>query len=450
MAYANGLFEDWSTLSFEGFTNTEYRVVATWVAEATTEIYLDGTTYGLPFNAEVVDEVSYDDTDNFDNLSSGTAKLASDDTVYAIPTLDRYYGDISTTVTSSNKTITVPMKRMSFGVEITGLTSDATLQIEDAPEVTLSAGGMQLFSLSNLATAYVTGNYYEAFDATIEVLGETIFDRNVGFYRNMLATFEYSNGAIAFDFETPFEGEVRVLTFEDLDYRAGLNYLGEQSWSSLIDYESWGTLIYSDTQYTWTDSNNTGLSGCVNVDAWGYYGYAFWSGGIVVSNYYKEAALGVADTYQLSVPWGSEGAAGADGSANFAVVYSNAELSFAAGTERVINSMYIANTSYMYSSCEYGEEGQYSYMPNGLGDDKDAWVTVTGYDKDGGEGTTLTYYLATDGTAETGWNEWNLSSLGAVNKITFSFDSDFWSDNGSNDSSVVPAYVAIDNIAVQF
>ncbi len=445
--YANGLFEDWSTLSFEGFTNTKYRVVATWVADATTEIYNDGGTYGLPFSAAIVDEVSYDSTtNNLTKLSSGKAKLTGG-SEYDIPTLDRYYGDKTMTVTSSNKTITVPMKRMSFGVEITGLTGSATLQITGAPVVTLSTGDMQLFSLSNLATAYVTGNYYEAFDATIEVSLETIFDRNVGFYRNMLATFEYSNGAIAFDFETPFEGEVRVLTFEDLDYRAGLNYLGEQSWSSLIDYESWGTLIYSDTQYTWTDSNNTGLSSCVNADLWGYYGYAFWSGGIAVSNYYKAVASGVDSANQLSVPCGGTGTAGADSSVNFAVVTGDTSLSFGEGVERVINSMYIANTSYMLSSCVYGD----SYVVGGLGATDDVWVTVTGYDKEGNEGNTLTYDLATDGVEVEGWNEWDLSTLGAVNKIEFSFDSTVWSDNGDGyDSSVVPAYVAIDNIAVQF
>lgn len=68
------------------------------------------------------------------------------------------------------------------------------------------------------------------------------------------------------------EGEdydLRVLTFEDTDYKGGTNFAGGNDWSSLIDdpqyggkllYGSSGAGVYSeDEAYQWTDTGNTGL-----------------------------------------------------------------------------------------------------------------------------------------------------------------------------------------------
>lgn len=60
--------------------------------------------------------------------------------------------------------------------------------------------------------------------------------------------------------------ELRVLTFEDADYKGGTNFAGGTDWSSLIDNPQYGgMLLYGsgggvdsiDAAYKWTDTNNT-------------------------------------------------------------------------------------------------------------------------------------------------------------------------------------------------
>ena len=58
---------------------------------------------------------------------------------------------------------------------------------------------------------------------------------------------------------------LRVLTFEDSDWEAGTNYIGQQSWSSLIDATQYGgNLLYPQdedaTIYQRADINNTVLA----------------------------------------------------------------------------------------------------------------------------------------------------------------------------------------------
>jgi hypothetical protein len=53
-------------------------------------------------------------------------------------------------------------------------------------------------------------------------------------------------------------GQIRVLTFEDSDWKAGKNYIGQQSWTSLIDNPQYGgALLYPEddeaTIYQWAD-----------------------------------------------------------------------------------------------------------------------------------------------------------------------------------------------------
>ena len=68
--------------------------------------------------------------------------------------------------------------------------------------------------------------------------------------------------------ETPYD--LRVLTFEDADYKGGANFAGGSDWTSLIDdpqyggpllYGSSGTGFTTESEaYKWTDENNTMLS----------------------------------------------------------------------------------------------------------------------------------------------------------------------------------------------
>lgn len=84
--------------------------------------------------------------------------------------------------------------------------------------------------------------------------------------------------------------DLRVLTFEDADYKGGTNFAGGSNWSSLIDDPQYGgSLLYgsgagvssADEAYQWTDTNNTWLH---NILSEGYGSWCYWSGGHAISN----------------------------------------------------------------------------------------------------------------------------------------------------------------------
>ena len=78
--------------------------------------------------------------------------------------------------------------------------------------------------------------------------------------------------------------DIRVLTFEDADYRGSGNMLGRKDWSSLIDSPQYnGPLLYPNSEenvYNWHDEGNTELASRL-VNAYGDGN--FWTGGMAVS-----------------------------------------------------------------------------------------------------------------------------------------------------------------------
>ena len=96
---------------------------------------------------------------------------------------------------------------------------------------------------------------------------------------------------------SPFAAErkdynLRVLTFEDADYKGGKNFAGGNDWTSLVDEPQYGgKLLYgssgmgtdnADEAYKWNDENNTFLSSMLS-HSWNTYCY--WGGGHAISNY---------------------------------------------------------------------------------------------------------------------------------------------------------------------
>ncbi len=243
---------------------------------------------------------------------------------------------------------------------------------------------------------------------------------------------------------------LRILTFEDADYKAGANYLGETSWSSLIDTSEYGgPLLYgegmSGSGYEWYDENNTYLKSAI------IEGGPFWNGGHVISNY---ASTDVKSTntyeHQLTV-YGEAGKGGNNGSANFCVHNGYVDASsyktvlpsieFGDGVARVIDHMYINSTNYLYDV--YLNGNGFSVAATA-----DSWfkVIATGYDADGNETGTLEYKLADGLTCIQKWTKWELKTLGKVVKVTFNLAGTDSGDYGLN----TPAYFAYDDVAVQF
>ena len=261
--------------------------------------------------------------------------------------------------------------------------------------------------------------------------------------------------------------ELRVLTFEDADYKGGTNFANGNDWSSLIDDPQYGgKLLYgsggagvdsADEAYQWTDTNNTWLH---NILSEGYGSWCYWSGGHAISNYNTgdiedyggfKAQLTV---YKKGVSGLSRTGGGHNGSDNFAVHYGYMDgsqfnktenlpaLTFADGPERVIDHMYVTNTTYALN-CYIDGNG----LTAKIGPDDWVKLVATGYDTKGAKtGETDIYLCNGPDNIIMDWTKWDLSSLGKVAKVTFNVTGS--SDNGYGFSQ--PAYFAYDDVAVRF
>ncbi len=257
--------------------------------------------------------------------------------------------------------------------------------------------------------------------------------------------------------------DLRVLTFEDKDWKAGTNCAGGEDWSSLIDEPQYGgPLLYGDggmgffdedDYYHWEDFDNTFLSSMLSY-AWG--SWCYWSGGHAVSNYASgdfssyggfESQLTV---YKKGVDGLAQKGAGHNGSDNFAVHYGYSDSSgysmseedlpmlyFADGEARVIDHMYVNNTCYALNAYLEG---------NGLTPkiSEDDWVKIVAT---ADNGNTAEFYLCNGpSNIVTDWTKWDLSGLGEVTCVWFNITGS--SDNGFGFSQ--PAYFAYDDVAVRF
>ena len=267
---------------------------------------------------------------------------------------------------------------------------------------------------------------------------------------------------------------IRTLTFENADFKGNnLTFGGEKSWSSLIDDPQYsGKLLYGpvddsgvrsgfsseEEAYKWTDENNTWLS---NTLSEGYGKWCYWSGGHAISNY----ASADIETYgnsnsQLTIYKKSDDQSlvrtggGHNGSDNFAVHFGYVDnspyslpeeslpaLTFADGTARVIDHMYVNNICYALNCYMNGNGYTEKIGP-------DDWVAIVakGYNGDEKTGEAKIYLCNGPENIVTDWTKFDLSTLGKVTKVTFNVTGS--SDNGSGFSQ--PAYFAYDDVAVRF
>lgn len=251
--------------------------------------------------------------------------------------------------------------------------------------------------------------------------------------------------------------EIRTLTFEDADVKftsyaiPGCGYPVE-TWSDLIDDPQYGgQLLYNDYSYTgyeWHDAGNTELASGI-ID-----GGVYWNGGHAISNYYMEDFSSASYETQLAISTGTAEGAGHDGSKNFCVQNGYVDdkswktvipyFYFADNVERVVDHMYVTNTSYVYNSLANGDG-----FSTPAGDDTWYKIVATGYDVEGNV-TATTEFMLCDGKDKivNEWTKFDLSCLGKVAKITFNLvgSDDLSGDYGLN----CPAYFAYDDVAVRF
>lgn len=243
--------------------------------------------------------------------------------------------------------------------------------------------------------------------------------------------------------------EVRVLTFEDSDYKGTDNGgLGFDDWSSLIDDQQYnGPLLYPKEEdgwvYNWSDPNNTFLASQLTDN---YLDRMFWGGGQAVSDY-ADTDLSHGDfMHQLAV-YGTGGHSGK----NFCVhnghveegdTYSNrSSFYFADGIERVVTHMWVANTTYVVNAIVNGDGQSPAF---GEGDYLKA--IAIGRNAAGEETGRCEIHLAKDTDYLKEWTKWELASLGKVAWIEF----DIQGTKRNAYGLTSPAYFAYDDVTVRF
>lgn len=217
---------------------------------------------------------------------------------------------------------------------------------------------------------------------------------------------------------------------DDKEQLAVLDFEGDY-FTKLIDNPQYGgSLIYSANEYKWTDTK-TQLSGECTKSDWGggFYG---WTNGPAISNYVQTTIIDNNNPYyqQLAVT---------KSNGNFIVIYDNgSKLSFADGQARVIKSMQVINTLYALGNSEV-----WGSIKNSQKDGYKFTVTVTA-----DNGASKEIVLAENTTAIEDWTNVDLSSLGKVKSLTFTFDGTDKSTYSGVTYLNTPKYVAIDNIVV--
>ncbi len=292
------------------------------------------------------------------------------------------------------------------------------------------------------------------------------------------------------------ELDLRVLTFEDADAKFEsywLDYAYDWSgkeittWSDLVDDVQYGgPLTYADymsAMYTWYDEGNTELYHMFPDN----YAYCFWGGGHAISNYWGEGFTDEDRDRHIAKYYGEdyvENNAGNDAMLgwfnlqfmtpvaphsgdNFCVHYGYKdffsyvenlpELCFADGEARVIDHMYVTNTSYTLNQLYNGvksEEGN-SFGGNWTGLTEDAWLKIVAQgfddvdaDADAEPISEVEFYLVKGYEVVEDWQKWDLSELGAVAKVRFNF---LYSDEmGGRYGFTIPGYFAYDDVAVRY
>lgn len=169
-------------------------------------------------------------------------------------------------------------------------------------------------------------------------------------------------------------------------------------------------------------------------------GSTSWSG-FAVSNKTDKETAGYLNQYSVY------GDGGFGGSKQFAVAYYSSydgdlEFSFGEGEEHEFEYLYVTNSTYAALAVKNGEGNAKAFAD---GD----WfkMTITGYDTATKAGNSVDVYLADyrDGKSfiMTDWTKVDLSSLGTVNKLGFTFSS---TDNDPESGMNTPAYCCFDNI----
>ena len=233
--------------------------------------------------------------------------------------------------------------------------------------------------------------------------------------------------------EPESENNTDVITFEDVSLGTEGYWNGSDRKGTVEAFENWGAI---DSVYTGSFTTSyLQLSNTFVYNA--EWMSASWSG-FACSSLTNMDSVGYNNQYSVYAK------SGANGSKNFALLYTSdsATCSFEAPVS--VKSLMINNSTYVYKAIKEGKDG-YKNETKFDADDY-LFVTVTGYDEFGKKTNSVEIPLADFRMNKTyvcsSWTKASLASLGTVKSLSFRMTTSDMGAFGSN----TPMYCCIDNI----
>lgn len=183
--YAYGLFDDISSITIKLLEGYKYKFDCTMLVDGKNKVYYSQyeKTYSVPFyvyngsnttslntSPSFIIEGSY----RYNAIDQGNTFLAIDSKTYSRPNIDRYYGETIDYTPAENTSISINMKRVSFGAKIIadGLTEGKlNITLDKAPAMTIAYPATEIQDIFTFENPYPYGNKWiqDAYTETIPV-----------------------------------------------------------------------------------------------------------------------------------------------------------------------------------------------------------------------------------------------------------------------------------------
>lgn len=227
--YAHGLFDDRALLKIKLKSNEIYKFVVSMVPNGVKTIWYNMDGYCHPFYVngreyKLNNAFEYNEL-YFDGLDKGNAAIYKNSpTLFDVPNIERYYGEMSEYIPSESSIVSINMKRVCFGVKFTaeGLTEGKLhINLEGAPELIIAYGSNneieEIFTFGHRypnTESWLNNDYSETIPLSVSWEKDNgivvdLIDTKITFKRNILTTVNI---------------KVKDIPIEDIDNSIGITH----------------------------------------------------------------------------------------------------------------------------------------------------------------------------------------------------------------------------------
>lgn len=188
--YAYGLFDDKANMTVKLLEGYRYKFVSTMVVNGKMVLYSHSGEYSAPFLSDfgtpVGNSFSYSSDKRLGGLGRGFTSTTNTENVH-IPNVERYYGELTAYIPVESKSVSINMKRVSFGVKVIteGLTEGKiTISLKGGEPIYIIHPGTEV---NDMFTFQNTNSYLDPMSWTKDDYTETI---------SVSMTWEKTDGAL--------------------------------------------------------------------------------------------------------------------------------------------------------------------------------------------------------------------------------------------------------------